>query len=82
MKEKIWKNTYISTKIIVILISNPKYIVVLYRNKKFPKIATLVKVIEKMQPIDEKYWKNSHISTKILVILISKSQPQIYNSTV
>ena len=32
---------------------NPKSTIVLYKNKNFPKIAAFVKIIEKMQPIDE-----------------------------
>ena len=36
---------------------NPKSTIVLYLNKNFQKMAACVKVIEKIQPIDEKFCK-------------------------
>ena len=34
---------------------NPKSTTVLYRNKNFSKIAAFLKIIEKMQLVDEKF---------------------------
>ena len=65
----------------LLLSHNSKSTIVLYKNKNFPKIVTFVKIIEKMQLIDEKLSKRTHLSTKLFLILISKSQSQIYNSS-
>ena len=81
--EKFWKNTHLSTEILVILIPKPQSEIYnsSIKNEKFPKIGGFSKIILKMQHIDEKIWKNTHLLTNILVILISLSQSKIYNSS-